>query len=117
MRNESFVGDCGCIRVCFRVPPGSEVDVLSLPPGGGAFFQTRVTYPPPVIFRRALMAQRKYEPGPPMDLANMRRQGVRRAYCLNDACRHQAIIDVFERSWQHTGAMVCVVCATGRADR
>jgi hypothetical protein len=31
-----------------------------------------------------------------MDSANMRRQGVRRhiAYCLNDACRHQAIIDV-----------------------
>jgi hypothetical protein len=31
-----------------------------------------------------------------MDLKNMRRQGVYRliAYCLNDACRHQAIIDV-----------------------
>jgi hypothetical protein len=31
-----------------------------------------------------------------MDLANMRRQGVHHliAYCLNDACRHQAIIDV-----------------------
>jgi hypothetical protein len=31
-----------------------------------------------------------------MDLANMRRQGVRSliAYCLNDSCRHQAIIDV-----------------------
>ena len=31
-----------------------------------------------------------------MTLANMRRQGVRHliAYCLNDACRHQAIIDV-----------------------
>jgi hypothetical protein len=31
-----------------------------------------------------------------MDLANMRRQGVCHliAYCLNDACRHQAIIDV-----------------------
>jgi hypothetical protein len=42
------------------------------------------------------MAQRKHEPGPPMDLANMRQQGVRRliAYCLNDACRHQAVIDV-----------------------
>jgi transposase len=35
------------------------------------------------------------EPGPPMDLANMRRQGVRSliAYCLNDSCRHQALID------------------------
>jgi hypothetical protein len=38
----------------------------------------------------------KYEPGPPMDLQNMRRQGVQRliAYCLNDSCRHQGIIDV-----------------------
>ena len=36
------------------------------------------------------------QPGPPMDLANMRRQDVRSliAYCLNDACRHQAVIDV-----------------------
>jgi hypothetical protein len=33
-----------------------------------------------------------------MDLANMRRQGVLHliAYCLNDACRHQALID---RGW------------------
>jgi hypothetical protein len=31
-----------------------------------------------------------------MDLANMRREGVRNliAYCLNDSCRHQALIDV-----------------------
>jgi hypothetical protein len=31
-----------------------------------------------------------------MDLANMRRQGVRSliAYCLNEACRHQAVIEV-----------------------
>jgi transposase len=30
-----------------------------------------------------------------MTLGNMRRQGVRNliAYCLNDACRHQALID------------------------
>ena len=47
------------------------------------------------------MAQRKHEPGPPMDLAHMRRQGVRRliAYCLNDACRHQAFIEV----WSYRG--------------
>jgi hypothetical protein len=34
--------------------------------------------------------------GPPMTLGNMRQQGVRNliAYCHNDACRHQAIIDV-----------------------
>ena len=38
----------------------------------------------------------KHPPGPPMTLGNMRRQGVRNliAYCLNDACRHQALIDV-----------------------
>jgi transposase len=38
----------------------------------------------------------KYPPGPPMDLANMRAQGVNHliAFCLNDACRHQALIDV-----------------------
>ena len=38
----------------------------------------------------------KHPPGPPMDLGNMRRQGVQHliAYCLNDACRHQAMIDV-----------------------
>jgi hypothetical protein len=31
-----------------------------------------------------------------MDLANIRRQGVRCliAYCLNDACRHQAPIEI-----------------------
>ena len=38
----------------------------------------------------------KHPPGPPMDLANMRAQGVHHliAFCLNDACRHQALIDV-----------------------
>jgi hypothetical protein len=38
----------------------------------------------------------KHLPVPPMDLANMREQGVRGliAYCLNGSCRHQAIIDV-----------------------
>ena len=42
------------------------------------------------------MTKARREPGPPMDLENMRRQGVRSliAYCLNDACRHQAVIDV-----------------------
>jgi hypothetical protein len=35
-------------------------------------------------------------PGPPMTLGNMRDLGVRNliAYCLNDACRHTALIDV-----------------------
>ena len=42
------------------------------------------------------MAKPKHEPGPPMDLANMREQGVTHliAYCLNDLCRHQAVIDM-----------------------
>jgi hypothetical protein len=38
----------------------------------------------------------KQPAGPPMTLANMRELGVQRlvAYCLNDACRHSALIDV-----------------------
>ena len=40
---------------------------------------------------------KNHEPGPPMDLGNMRRQGVHHliAYCLNDACRpsgHRCVI-------------------------
>jgi hypothetical protein len=46
------------------------------------------------------MVRQRHEPGPPMDLANTRRQGGRNlmAYCLNDSCRHQGIIDVSEYS-------------------
>ena len=38
----------------------------------------------------------KHPPGPPMTLGNMREHGVQNlvAYCLNDACRHSALIDV-----------------------
>jgi hypothetical protein len=38
----------------------------------------------------------KNPPGPPMTLGNMRELGVQRliASCLNDACRHTALIDV-----------------------
>ena len=38
----------------------------------------------------------KHPPGPALMLANMRQIGVERllASCLNDACRHQGIIDV-----------------------
>jgi hypothetical protein len=34
--------------------------------------------------------------GPPMTLGNMRELGVRHliGFCHNDACRHQALIDV-----------------------
>jgi hypothetical protein len=39
----------------------------------------------------------KQPAGPPMTLGNMRELGVVRliASCLNDACRHTALIDVF----------------------
>ncbi len=42
------------------------------------------------------MAKQLHEPGPPMTLGNMRANGVHHliAYCLNDACRHSALIDV-----------------------
>jgi hypothetical protein len=45
-----------------------------------------------------VMAQPRHAHGPPMDLATCELQGVRRliAYCLNDSCRHQAVIDVSE---------------------
>ena len=35
-------------------------------------------------------------PGPPMTLGNMRALGVQRliASCLNDACRHQGLVEV-----------------------
>jgi hypothetical protein len=35
-----------------------------------------------------------HPPGTPMDLGNMRKLGVQRlvSTCLNDACRHQALI-------------------------
>ena len=38
----------------------------------------------------------KQPPGQPMTLGNMRKLGVQRlvATCLNDACRHQGLIDV-----------------------
>jgi hypothetical protein len=43
-----------------------------------------------------MAAEPKHPPGPPMTLGNMRELGVQRlvAYCLNDACRHVALIDV-----------------------
>ena len=38
----------------------------------------------------------KRPPGRPVTLGNMRQQGVRHliAFCLNDICGHQAVIDV-----------------------
>ena len=42
----------------------------------------------------------KHPPGSPMTLGNMRELGVQNliAYCLNDACRHQAMIGCIELS-------------------
>jgi hypothetical protein len=42
-----------------------------------------------------------------MTLGNMRRQGVRNliAYCLNDTCRHQALIE-----WEKL-SKACIRCA------
>ena len=60
----------------------------------------------------------KHPPGPPITLGNMREQGVHHliAYCLNDACRHQAVIDVSKYSRRYRGAwfggkVVCAKCA------
>jgi hypothetical protein len=64
----------------------------------------------------------KHPSGPPMDLGNMREQGVHHliAYCFNDSCRHQALIDVSsypgdtEVPW-FSGKVVCAKCgARGR---
>jgi hypothetical protein len=64
----------------------------------------------------------RHPPGPPMDLANMRAQGVHHliCYCLNDSCRRQALIDVSSYPgdtpvpW-FAGKVVCAKCrARGR---
>ena len=45
----------------------------------------------------------------PMTLGNMRRLGVQRlvAHCLNDACRHQGLIDVSKYPDGYRSAVVC----------
>ena len=63
------------------------------------------------------MAQPKHPPGPPMTLGDMRELGVQKliASCLNDACRHTALIEV----WSYPAAteimyfkrrVVCAKC-------
>ena len=54
------------------------------------------------------MADRKHPPGPPMTLKNMRDLGVQRLFasCLNDACRHTALIDVSKLSRRDRSAVV-----------
>jgi hypothetical protein len=64
----------------------------------------------------------KHPPGPPMTLGNMRELGVQNliASCLNDACRHTALIDVSNHAadtevpWFRS-RVVCAKCrARGR---
>jgi hypothetical protein len=65
----------------------------------------------------------KHPLGPPMDLANMRQLGVQNlvASCLNDACRHVALIDVSsypadtEVPWFRS-RVVCAKCG-GRGNK
>ena len=47
-------------------------------------------------------------PGPPSTLGNMRERDVHHliAFCLNDACRHQALIDVSNYPGRDRGAVV-----------
>jgi hypothetical protein len=68
------------------------------------------------------MTKQKQAPGPPMTLGTMRHLGVQRllASCLNDACRHQGLIDVskfaddLEVPW-FANKVVCAKCgARGR---
>ena len=66
------------------------------------------------------MAQRKHEPGPPMDLANMRRQGMHNliAYCLNDSCRHQAPIrPILKSPISGAPGRLCEMWRSGQQDR
>jgi hypothetical protein len=46
--------------------------------------------------------------GPPMTLGNMRELGVQHliAFCLNDACRYQALIERVELPGRDRGAVV-----------
>ena len=69
------------------------------------------------------MAQPKHPPGPPMDLANMRRNGVRglSVACLNHTCRHELIFSADDYSgdtklsWLRS-RMVCSKCGGKRID-
>jgi hypothetical protein len=68
-------------------------------------------------------ANPKHPPGSPMTLGNMRELGVHHfiAYCLNNACRHTALIDV-SRYPAETGVpwlgrqAKCSNCGGKRAD-
>ena len=66
------------------------------------------------------MAKPKQPAGPPMTLDNMRHLGVQRlvASCLNDACRHTALIDVSNYPAEtevpsFRPRVVCAKCGSG----
>ena len=86
------------------------------------------TMPPTFLIRidrrrvRGVSAKERKPPGPPMDLTNMREQGVRNLIALNDACRHQAVIDVSSYPgdtpvlWFRS-KVKCAKCGAGNNDR
>ena len=66
-------------------------------------------------------APSKSKPGPPMDLANMRDNGVRsiEVYCLDCAHRADVNVDQFPAHWpvkSFEGRMVCGGCGGRRVD-
>jgi hypothetical protein len=69
------------------------------------------------------MAKAKQPPGPLMDLGYMRKLGVQNliAFCFNDTCRHQGLIDVSsyppdtEVRWFRS-RVVCAKCG-GRGNK
>jgi hypothetical protein len=71
-----------------------------------------------------MAAQSKHPPGPAMTLDNMRHLGVQRlvATCLNDACRHQGLIDLSkypgdtEVPW-FARKVVCAKCGARRRQK
>ena len=63
----------------------------------------------------------KQPPGPPMTLGNMRQLGVQRliASCLNPACRHTALIEVWSYPAEteipyFKSRVVCAKCGSRR---
>ena len=70
-----------------------------------------------------MMAKQRHEPGPPMTLSNMRKQGVcgLSVTCLNHACRHHSVVNVDD--WPHEVEvpsfglrMKCSKCGGKRVD-
>jgi hypothetical protein len=69
--------------------------------------------------QRRTMAKQQQPPGPAMTLGNMRQLGVQNltASCLNDACRHVALIDVSSYPEDTDPRRVREVRRSGQQDR